>query len=412
MQKVNKKILIFSLTYFPFVGGAEVAVREITDRVGVYDVEFDMITLRADKKLPKYERIGRVNVYRIGPAKENPTYEELLRFPWYLTKVLYVPLAFLTARRMDKERHYDALWSLMTNMGFPAVFFKFFWRGDVPMVLTLQDGDTISHIKDRLRIKLVYPFFKMIFKKANLIQAISHYLAGFARSMQYKGPIEVIPNGVDVKLFSRKISSEKLESMKRKLKKKKKEKYVITVSRLVKKNAVDDIIKSLMHLPEYIKLLIIGEGPDAEKLWKLAGELGVVKRILFISRHVPHKELVLYLRASDVFVRPSLSEGMGNVFIEAMAAGIPVVATPVGGIPDFLADGSTNIGKALPTGLFCNVRDPRNLAGKVSELLGNKELRERIILNARALVTEKYDWSKIARDMESKIFNKILKGNP
>ncbi|MCG2695311.1 hypothetical protein L6261_04530, partial [Candidatus Parcubacteria bacterium] len=65
-----KKILIFSTVYYPFVGGAEVAIKEITDRIG--DIEFDMVTLRFDKNLPKFEKIGNVNVYRIGFVSNSP----------------------------------------------------------------------------------------------------------------------------------------------------------------------------------------------------------------------------------------------------------------------------------------------------------------------------------------------------
>ena len=59
-----KKILIFSIAYHPFIGGAEMAIKEITDRIG--DIDFDLITLRFDKNLSKFERIGNLNVYRIG----------------------------------------------------------------------------------------------------------------------------------------------------------------------------------------------------------------------------------------------------------------------------------------------------------------------------------------------------------
>ena len=62
-----KKILIFSLVYYPrYIGGAEVAIKEITDRISPSDIEFDMVTLRSHKDLPKAEKIGNVNVYRVG----------------------------------------------------------------------------------------------------------------------------------------------------------------------------------------------------------------------------------------------------------------------------------------------------------------------------------------------------------
>jgi glycosyltransferase involved in cell wall biosynthesis len=94
------------------------------------------------------------------------------------------------------------------------------------------------------------------------------------------------------------------------------------------------------------------------------------------------------LKISDVFVRPSLSEGLGNAFLEAMAASIPVIGTPVGGIPDFLKDEET--------GLFCEVGNPEDIAQKIEKLVFDDSLRKRIIENGLELVKEKYDWGFIA----------------
>ena len=98
-----------------------------------------------------------------------------------------------------------------------------------------------------------------------------------------------------------------------------------------------------------------------------------------------------YLHISDIFVRPSLSEGLGNSFLEAMAAGIPVIATPVGGIPDFLVDGET--------GLFCEVNNPHSIAQKVEKLIKDRESRDYIIKNAREMVLQKYSWERVAGEM-------------
>ena len=149
----KKKILIFSLAYYPrFVGGAEVAIKEITDRLGV-DFEFDMVTLR--KRAPAYEKIGNVNVYRVG-------------WPWYgknskssdffpLSKYTFPFFAFLKSLSLHRVHNYDAVWSMMANYaGFGALFFK--WVNPrTPFVLTLQEGDPISHIKKRVGI--LYPLF-------------------------------------------------------------------------------------------------------------------------------------------------------------------------------------------------------------------------------------------------------------
>lgn len=382
----------------PFVGGAEVAVKEITDRIDPRVMTFDMITLRVDSTLPETERVGNIAVHRVGHARPGASLPLLAGTFGAIIKALYVPWAYRKARALARKKKYDAYWCIMTNMGFPVVLLRMFTKDKTPYVLTLQDGDTPAHIAGRLRIKLVYPLFKRIFKEANAVQTISEYLAKFARDMGYPGKPEVIPNGVDYEHFADLRWLHEGNRLMRSLGKRPNDAFLVTTSRLVAKNAVDDIIRALRHLPERVRLLILGEGPLGESLWNVARATGVAKRVRFIG-HVEHEKLPAYLYASDIFVRPSLSEGMGNSFIEAMAAGVPVVATPVGGIPDFLYDPSTPLGKVTPTGVFCKVRDPQSIAQKVNQLLEDSALRNRISSNARAMVKDRYDWNFIAKQM-------------
>jgi glycosyltransferase involved in cell wall biosynthesis len=141
-------------------------------------------------------------------------------------------------------------------------------------------------------------------------------------------------------------------------------------------------------------------------LKKLAKDLGVEGRVMFIGQ-VEHKELPKYLRIADVFTRPSRSEGMGNSFVEAMAADIPVVATNEGGITDFLFDPDKNPDKQ-PTGLFAITEDPNDTARQLARMLSDNELREKCIKNAKALVMREYDWSLIAQNMREKVFARLF----
>lgn len=388
-----KKILIFSTAYLPFVGGAELAVKEITDRIN--DFQFDMITLRFDSKLPKFERIGNINVHRIGFSKNNPTSNDLLKFPLKLNKLFFPFFGYLQAVRLHRKNKYDAVWAIMAAFaGFAAMFFKSRYP-KIPYLLTLQEGDPIENIKKK--ISFIFPLFSKIFTKANFIQAISHYLAGWAQDVGFKGKMEVVPNAVNIEHFSQIYPISELEDFRKKIGKSGKDKYIITVSRLVFKNAVDDVIRSLPYLSEDIKFLILGIGPDLEKLKKLTKELKVADRVIFYG-HVDHKELPEFLKISDVFVRPSLSEGLGTSFLEAMAAEIPVIATPVGGIPDFLKDGET--------GLFCEVRNPESIARKANLLFSDDALRQKLIVNGKKMIMEKYGWDKIALRMRE-IFGRL-----
>jgi glycosyltransferase involved in cell wall biosynthesis len=385
----KKRILIFSLAYYPkFVGGAEVAIKEITDRCGD-DFEFDMITLRLDKSLPKVEKIGNVTIHRIGFAKHNPKAEELVRFPMYLLKVFFPVFAAVKAIMLHHEKKYDALWSMMTYMGFPAALFKFF-NSEVPFLLTIQDGDSIEHITGRRRIRVVGPLFREIFKKANAVQAISHFLAGYAKNMGATCPVVVVPNAVDVERFAKEYSKGEIDAIKEKVGKKDGDITLITTSRLVPKNAVEDVIAAMPLLPSDVHLVVAGTGPLDASLRAQVKMLGVGDRVRFLG-FVSQEELPKYLKASDIFIRTPLSEGFGISFVEAMASGIPVVTTPVGGIVDFLKD--------KETGLFAKVRDHKSIADAVMELVRNPALVSSIKRQAFDMVVSKYDWKIVGEEM-------------
>lgn len=405
VEKTQKKILIFSLVYYPdVVGGAEVAIKEITDCISPSDIEFDMITLRFDSALPRFERIGNVAVHRIGFSRKHPAIGDLVKFPLTLNKYLFPFLGFLKARSLHSRNHYDGIWAMMANYaGFAALFFKMCFPR-VPYLLTLQEGDPIEYIKHRVRF--VYPLFTRIFLRADLVQTISHYLATFARNMGYAGPLEVVPNAVNVVHFSQEYSMEEIFAVKQKLRKQPSDIFLITTSRLVKKNAVDEVIRALPLLPIRAKFLILGIGPDEASLRALAREVGVEDRVKFLGQ-ISHSEMPKYLKVSDIFIRPSRSEGLGISFLEAMAVGLPVIATPVGGIPDFLFDPEKNPDRDS-TGLFCAVDSPESIAKQVKRLIADDTLRTRLVVNGKKLVTEKYDWDIIAREMEETVFDKLF----
>ena len=163
-----------------------------------------------------------------------------------------------------------------------------------------------------------------------------------------------------------------------------------------------------------VKLLILGSGPEEQNLKKLAKNLDLSNEVIFLG-HINPDEIPQYLEQADVFVRPSRSEGLGNSFLEAMAAVLPVIGTPVGGIPDFLnnydADDANDMRMMriadMPNGLFTKVDDPKDLAEKVSLLLNNENLRRQLGENGRRLVFEKYGWDDISKKIQG-IFDKLI----
>ncbi|MDB5238033.1 MAG: 1,2-diacylglycerol 3-glucosyltransferase [Candidatus Kaiserbacteria bacterium] len=396
-----KRILIFSLTYHPYVGGAEVAIKEITDRLSPAEFVFDMVTLRFDSALPEVERIGNITVHRIGPTVPDAKVSDR-NMPFVLrrAKLLFPFGAFWKARALHKAHPYDMTWGMMANQaGFAALFFKY-WFPRVPYFLELQDGRALSEMTKRRRILLpIWWLYKRIYLNADRIKGVSHFIEREVRAIGYTKEIDVIPNAVDVAKFSQFVPLVELAKLKEKYEKKLGDVFLFTASRLVLSRGVEDTIRALSYLPYHVKLLIAGTGDDQKQLEAIADEIGVTDRVIFAG-HIDHAQLPLYYKISDIFVRPSIIEGFGNVFVEAFAAGIPVVATPVGGIPDFLFDPDHNPDKE-PTGLFCAVRDPKSIAEAVKRYMNDPVLTANIITNAKQLAAEKYDWNIIARDVRT-----------
>jgi glycosyltransferase involved in cell wall biosynthesis len=402
----RKRILIFSLAYFPkHVGGAEVAIKEITDRVSPEEYEFHMVCLRFDSTLPKAEKIGNVFVHRIGFTTKEPSMSDLRKFPLKYNKYLYQFLASWEALRLHRRYRFDGIWAMMAHScGVPAAIFKTI-HPEVGYNLTLQEGDPPEYIERLARP--VWPLFVRAFRRADTIQCISVFLSRWAKKMGYAGIPVVIPNAVDVTHFSEIYPEEELNEIRAKIGIHTGETWMITTSRLVHKNAVDDVIRALASLPESVKFAVLGIGPDEEKLHALAEKLRVTERVRFLGQ-VGHADLPKYLKACDIFIRPSRSEGMGNSFVEAMAAELPVIATQEGGIADFLFDSKRNPDKQS-TGWAVDRDSPAQIADAVRSILIEPDMTKRIVATAKNLVTEKYDWDIVARDMEKKIFSEIAR---
>src|SRR3989344_5804954 len=249
----SKKILVFSLAYFPkYIGGAEVAIKEITDRNP--DIEFHMVTNRFDAALPKVEKIGNVLVHRIGIVRKNASMPDLQKWPLNLNKPLFQFLAALKAIQLHRKYAYDGIWAMMAHScGVPAVLFNLVYPR-VPYLLTLQEGDPPEHV-ERVMLPL-WPLFARAFKTPNIIQAISTFLGRWARARDFRGPLQIVPNGVDVRRFAHEYKAPVINEIKDRLDKKMGDVFLITTSRLVHKNAVEDVILAMSLLPQNVRIVI------------------------------------------------------------------------------------------------------------------------------------------------------------
>lgn len=398
-----KKILIFSLAYFPkHVGGAEVAIREKTSRCPEY--EFHLVCNRYDSTLPPEEKIGGVTVHRIGLARPNPSMGDLRKYPLHLNKFLFQFLAAWKAIRLHRQFHFDAAWAMMAHScGVPAAIFKLFYPR-VPLVLELQEGDPPEYIERTMRP--LWPLFSRAFTSADAVSVISTFLGRWAKRRGFRGEPVLVPNAVDTKHFSRIYTDAAISEIKDRLGKKMGDVFLITTSRLVHKNAVDDVIKALPLCPPNVHFIVLGSGPDEGMLRALAKKAGVESRVQFLGQ-VGHAEMPKYLKACDIFIRPSRSEGMGNSFVEAMAAGLPVIATQEGGIADFLFDEHRNPDKPI-TGWAVDKDSPGEIAEAVKLIMGNQEKVRAVVATAKAMVIEKYDWDVVTRTMRERVFEPLL----
>jgi len=379
-----KKVLIFSLAYYPrHVSGAEAAIKEITDRIE--DVEFHMVTLRFSGAHARREKVGNVFVHRVGGAS-------------YVAKILFPVLAALKARRLHQTHRFDALWAMMTYMLLPVVIARMVGV-HAPHILTLQDGDPYEKVFERWFIRPVVPLLDRGFRTASVVQAISKYLAQWPRKRGYEREVVMIPNGANPRDLAGATPEEEVNRVKNKFGKKGDERWLVNTARLVHQKGNDVTIKALTLLPEYVKFLVVGGGPEQESLQRLVQEVGVGPRVIFTGP-VDRSEVTLYRLASDIFVGPSRSEGLGNAFLSAMASRIPVVATREGGLAEFVFDNKT--------AWVVEKDSPEQIAHAVINIIEHPQKVKEITEAAYRMVAETYNWDRIAREMRQSVFEKVL----
>ncbi len=388
-----KKVLIFSLAYFPtHVSGAEVALKEITDRIASSDIEFSMIAHRFDTAAPAQEQVGNVMVYRVGFCSG------------YLSKIFFIPLAALKARTLHRAHPFDAAWVMMTYMLLPLIGARAIGVR-TPYLLTLQDGDSYEKVFERVRIRPAAPLLDYGFRHAAIIQTISTHLATWPSKRGSQVPVVVVPNGFSP-ASAKEYPAEEIEKLKQEIGKKEGDIFLLSVSRLVQQKGIDTIIRALPLLPPNIHLLVVGDGAERDKLEALMRELKVNERVVFVGQ-VDRTMTAKYRNVADIFVSPSRSEGQGIAFVSTMVSGLPLIATQEGGIRDFLFDAKRNPDRPT-TGWAVDTDSPKQIAEAVQDIIAHPDHARAVVATARAYALEHFDWDVIARTMRDQVFAKVL----
>jgi glycosyltransferase involved in cell wall biosynthesis len=171
------------------------------------------------------------------------------------------------------------------------------------------------------------------------------------------------------------------------------------IGRMTAVKNTDEVIEALRRLRDRdvdAWLCMVGDGPDRDRLERLASRLGVVRRCLFPGYQ---EDVGRFYAAFDALVLPSVNEGTPVSAIESLAAERPVVATRVGGVPDVVADGED--------GFLVEPGETGELADRIERLAREPELRERMGAAGRSRVVERYSVARLVDDVD-RLYRELL----
>ncbi len=378
---VQTQLCIVTHTFLPHVGGIEKVVNEQSKRLRTKNFEPTVVTNRIGT--PKNYKVDGVPVecyeslntgFRLGIPYSIPT---IASFPTFIKTV--------NKSKIIHAHGHPYLTSLIAGK-LAKIYAK-------PLVLTQHNTfieynnmfDTVENLND-------FTVGKQNLKNADKIIAISNATKEYVLRLGAKPKkIRVVYNGVDLVRF-RPIAG-KREEMQKKLGIPKNAIVVLTVRRLVYKNGIDTLIDSaniVIKKNRRIVFLAVGKGPDSDDVKLRIQQLGIDGNFK-LAGFVSDEDLPFYYNAADLFVLPSKSgEGLPLVAMEAMACGLPVVATDVGGIREVLIN---DYGKLVPP------NQPELLARAILDFAAlDFSSRKK---DLRAMMEEKFSWdTNVARLVE------------
>jgi glycosyltransferase involved in cell wall biosynthesis len=255
-------------------------------------------------------------------------------------------------------------------------------RHRCPLVVTVHCSVGHTLLGNTLRVRLLRSLGGRLERatlgRADAVIVLTERAAAALRSDGVDpGRIRTIPSGFEPSLFGS--ASTRGGTPRTRLR-------IGYVGRLAPQKRADLLVRAFGRMQRPAELVVVGDGPERARVRHLARTSPAAERIT-MTGFVPHSDVPAVLSSLDVLVLPSAYEEMGSVLVEAMVAGLPVVASDVGGIPEVVRDGET--GLLVPPG------DVDRLAEALDRLAGDPDLRARLSAGARAR-SRSYAWPHLA----------------
>ena len=328
----------------------------------------------------RYEQLSSnvfIHKVPIGKNAENLNYQT----QWELIK--YTFKAYFYARKLVKQTNYNLTHSFFAiPCGFISLLLK--WQYKIPYIISPRGADVPGY-SERFGFvyKILTPLIKLIWKHSRFVITNSKGLTDLAKNAAPEQKFDVIFNGVDTDFY---------QPNKRTIEDRKKEFIVLCASRLSKrkgiKYAVSGFAKIAGRYPQIKMIIAGGEGNAMEELKTQVADLEMKDRIKFFGHYTKEQSPKIYNDA-DVFVMPSLNEGMSNNLLEALASGMPVLMTPVGGAEELVTDGEN--------GFLIETENSDIIADKLEYLVENLDKVDEMGRASRELA-EQMSWKVVADD--------------
>jgi glycosyltransferase involved in cell wall biosynthesis len=368
-------------SYVPVPGGLENSVASISKELARRGHKVTVLTTQLYDPLPHGEAVeDGVNVIRCANDHFAFGYGFSLHFIRKLRQIW---------------RDYDLVHVHGYNR-FASEYSLFYLRGRLPMVFTAHG---FVHTKRNYPLKLVH---ESTAGKSVVFADVCTALTPLDRPRFEKlgvpdSKIVEVPNGVDVSQYSKRPPKSTIAKTRKAWGVLPGEKAALFVGRIHASKGLQFAVKALVGLPK-VRLVLVGKDSGySEQLAALARECGVLDRVVFTGG-VDGKGLSLAYPSADFFVIPSEWEGFGLVVVEAMAAGLPVIASDRGALPHVVRDGLT--------GLICPYADVAALRAAIKRLSTNPSESKAMGKRGKAVAVKNYSWSSVVDKLEA-IYNKL-----